>query len=301
MIGRAFLVGCPRSGTTLLQSLVAAHPDAMSVPETFYFARIAPTGRRGQLGLAPRTAPAVLGDLAAAGVAADPSPGLLGPVTVHHYARAFVRRMDRTAREAGASLWLEKTPRHARYVDLIEGEVEGARFVHIVRAGEAVVASLQEASERDPVVWPPMTPMETVAMWRRYLGYTTACVGREPHAFVSYEQLAAAPERVMAPLCDFLGLRADDAALQAILADYAASSQSVVGRVRRVAGEGSTAIATEPWKQDVGAAIANRNEAKFHARFSAGERAQISAAVAQEDDALARIPFLGATAPSSAA
>ncbi|NJL55543.1 sulfotransferase [bacterium] len=29
-----FLVGCPRSGTTLLQSMLASHPQIASFPET---------------------------------------------------------------------------------------------------------------------------------------------------------------------------------------------------------------------------------------------------------------------------
>ena len=291
-VGRAFLIGCPRSGTTLLQSLIAAHPDAVSLPETFFFARIAPTGRRGRLGLAPRTAPSVLADLDAMALAADPAPGILRPLTVHQYARHFTRRMDQAARVANASLWLEKTPRHARYVDLIEREVPRARFVHLVRAGEAVVASLQEASELDPVVWPPMDLAATVGTWRRYLGYSTACVGRDAHTFVAYERLVAAPEEVMRPLCAFLGLRDDDAALETLLSGYRRSSTAVVGRVRRVGSEQGADVAAEPWKQDVAQRISNRNDAKFRLRFDESERRQISAAVAQEREALAAIPFL---------
>ena len=33
-VGRVFLVGCPRSGTTLLQSLLAAHSQVASLPCT---------------------------------------------------------------------------------------------------------------------------------------------------------------------------------------------------------------------------------------------------------------------------
>ena len=34
---RIFLVGAPRSGTTILQSLLAAHPKITSFPETKFF------------------------------------------------------------------------------------------------------------------------------------------------------------------------------------------------------------------------------------------------------------------------
>ncbi|MGC1525664.1 MAG: sulfotransferase, partial [Phormidesmis sp.] len=34
---RLFLVGCARSGTTLLQSLLASHPGVASFPESNFF------------------------------------------------------------------------------------------------------------------------------------------------------------------------------------------------------------------------------------------------------------------------
>ncbi|MFT6629815.1 MAG: hypothetical protein ACJA1R_003098, partial [Flavobacteriales bacterium] len=34
-----FVIGAPRSGTTLVQSLLAAHPQLTSVPETSFFSR----------------------------------------------------------------------------------------------------------------------------------------------------------------------------------------------------------------------------------------------------------------------
>ena len=50
--GRAFLIGCPRSGTTLLQSLLFSHPDVISFPETFFFVHACnPTGTLHDLGL----------------------------------------------------------------------------------------------------------------------------------------------------------------------------------------------------------------------------------------------------------
>jgi len=34
---RTFVVGCPRSGTTLVQAMIARHPDVFSLHETFFF------------------------------------------------------------------------------------------------------------------------------------------------------------------------------------------------------------------------------------------------------------------------
>jgi hypothetical protein len=290
---RAFLIGCPRSGTTLLQSLLFAHPDVVSFPETFYFDKVVPSPRervRRRLRVASAAAPGALRDLGSYGVPADPAPPRLPSITVHGYAQRFVRRMDRAAGEAGAAMWLEKTPRHARYVDRIESEVPGARFVHLIRAGEAVAASLQDASIKDPAVWPSSTPPQLVEVWRRYLRISLRYIGRPNHCFVSYERLVEDPGAVMAALCHALGLRCDDALLERMLAGYAASSEKVIGRLVR--GAGKATIAAEPWKTGTDGTIANRNQAKLQSLFTESERAVIIEAVAEQDTAVATIPFL---------
>lgn len=290
---RAFLIGCPRSGTTLLQSLLFAHPDVVSFPETFFFAKVVPSPRervRRRVRIVSAEAPGALRDLGSYGLPADPHPPRLPSITVHGYAQRFVRRMDRAAAEAGATMWLEKTPRHARFVDRIETEVPGARFIHLIRAGEAVAASLRDASIKEPAVWPWSTPPDLVEVWRRYLRISLRCVGRPAHCFVSYERLVAQPDAVMEALCGALGLRCDATVRQRMLAGYGASSEKVIGRL--VGGAGEATIAAEPWKEGTDGVIANRNQAKLQSLFTDAERAVIVEAVAEQDAALATIPFL---------
>jgi hypothetical protein len=290
---RAFLVGCPRSGTTLLQSLIAAHPEVVSFPETFFFAKVVPGPPhrwRRRLGFASSEAPGVLHDLDALGVPADPTPPSLPTVTIHGYAQRFVRRMDQAARDASATLWLEKTPSHARHVARITREVPDVRFVHLIRAGEAVAASLRGAGNSDPEVWNSSTALQLVQVWSRYLGYSERWIRHPNHVFVSYERLVDETAEVMPRLCSFLGISADSVAIDQILTGYSTSSERVVGRLVRSAGQPT--LETEPWKLDVSHQIANRNDVKFHQLFTPTEQAEVSAAVRREQALVASFPCL---------
>jgi hypothetical protein len=290
---RAFLVGCPRSGTTLLQSLIAAHPEAVSFPETFFFAKVVPRPPhrwRRRLGFASTEAPEALRDLDALGVPDDPAPPSLPTPTIHGYAQRFVRRMDRAAHDATATLWLEKTPSHARHIARITGEVPDARFVHLIRAGESVAASLRSAGDSDPEVWNSSTALQLVQVWRRYLGYSQPWIGQPNHVFVSYERLVAEAGAVMGRLFGFLGISSDAAAIEQVLSGYSASSERVVGRVIHSAGQPTLQV--EPWKLDVSGQIDNRNDLKFRELFTQTEQAEVSAAVRREQALVASFPCL---------
>lgn len=290
---RAFLVGCPRSGTTLLQSLIAAHPEVVSFPETFFFSKVVPGPPhrwRRRLGFASTEAPVVLRDLGALGVPADPSPPRLPTVTIHGYARRFVRRMDRAAGDASAGLWLEKTPSHARHIARITREIPDVRFVHLIREGEAVAASLRGAGNADPEVWNSSTALQLVQVWSRYLRYSEPWIGHPRHVFVSYERLVDETADVMPRLCGFLGVSTDSAAIDQILSGYGASSERVVGRLVRSAGQ--PALETEPWKLDVSDQIANRNDVKFRQLFTPAEQAEVTVAVRREQALVASFPCL---------
>ena len=64
-------------------------------------------------------------------------------------AHEFLRLLDELARRRGRAGWIEKTPRHLRYVPFLERlsvPERRTRFVHVIRDGMQVVASLHVAS-----------------------------------------------------------------------------------------------------------------------------------------------------------
>jgi hypothetical protein len=148
--GRLFLVGCSRSGTTLLQVLMAGHPRIHSFPETGFFIHAVGVRRRplAWLGLTTSKARWAIKELLRNTGREDlyeivpQRPFLLGSVV-----SSFVHVLDRLTLEEEKDIWLEKTPRHVFYVDYIKRYVDNAHVIHLIRDGRDVVASIRSSSE----------------------------------------------------------------------------------------------------------------------------------------------------------
>ena len=223
-MNRAFLVGCPRSGTTLLQTMLAQHPDVFTVPETHYFLKI-----RGRLAdrtvgplVSPRAAARSLDALARAAQVDRPPLARWWP-TVGRYVSAFTTVMDAGAKRAGASHWLEKSPIHLHYLDEIDRAVPDAQFVHLVRDGRDVVASFVNLCEREPELWIPQLlsneerPTRTeliraaTARWNEDVATSIGRMGDVKHFAVTYAELIEQPRATLQSIAGFLGLPYDTA------------------------------------------------------------------------------------------
>ena len=121
---RLFLVGCPRSGTTLLQSMLAAHPRIASFPETHFFERVSP--RFASVGMASpkrRDRRRLLQFLSEVG---HPEMECLIPryaVTLRRSVGAFVEVLDALTLAQGGTVWVEKTPGHLHCIHLVEAHI----------------------------------------------------------------------------------------------------------------------------------------------------------------------------------
>lgn len=215
---RVFIVGCPRSGTTVVQAALAERGNLMTLPETHFFshllgaleewigADVARSERRWHSRLLYARA-RTHGKLNAA--LAGPLQGrkLARHLSGRGYAGDFLHLLDRTAIEQGSAGWLEKTPEHFAYVDLIEALCPDARFVHVMRSGEDVVASAVEAEMRFPdrdgfrggaAFW--------VRRWNRAAETHLQHAGQPGHLVISHEDLVGDSEATLARLLAFAQL-----------------------------------------------------------------------------------------------
>ena len=207
-----FVVGVARSGTTLLRLQLDAHPD-LAIPAETGFGPLAATFGPGGAN------PAELLDALVA-LPTWPDLGIereeLGPVfaAIEDWSvGAGLRAVYTTyADRHGKPRWGDKTPGNAAYVDAIARVLPEARFVHLIRDGRDVAASLRGL---------PFAPgdgsVETIAAhWRDTVARTRRLGGAVPHYMeVRYERLVSEPEATLRSVCEFLELSFDEAMLRA--------------------------------------------------------------------------------------
>ena len=238
--GRIFVVGVPRSGTTLVQSLLAAHGAVTSFTESHLFARHFtllpllpealltrdPTDRLREFLAENGEEPPATAAWFDARRQAGPWSRLLLPLRTRPAARRLLRVFDELALRRGAAVWVEKTPRHLRYVPFLErlsGAEARLRFVHVIRDGLEVVASLNRASQR----WERPYDLDAcVRRWNADVGFALRRVGRPRDRFLFYEELTSRPEETLRRLFGELGLDWEPQ----ILDRYAGASRRLVGR-----------------------------------------------------------------------
>lgn len=203
-----FIIGCPRSGTTMLQLMLHSHPRMAVPPETRF---VIPAYYRRR----------VFGDLRvterrrsmAEWIANDRStkfrelkvdkeafirqvvdgPGSLGSVIGTAF-RMYAERF-------GKPRWGDKRPSYVKHTDLLLRLFPDAQFIHLIRDGRDCVASLKE------MPWYTLDSFHAVATWAEAVD-TGARLRRtmpeDSYYELRYEDLTDDPETELKKLCAFL-------------------------------------------------------------------------------------------------
>lgn len=235
-----FVVGGPRSGTTLLAAMLAAHPAFDCGPETHCLSRWARLGPRERARILdpadwPERATRYVASLSLGKRPVYPMYGLsLDKVRADLAAReptlaALLESLTaQRARVNGASRWVEKTPRHLEVPDFILGSWPGAHIVRIVRDPRDAAVSLKR------VPFGTDSLLTNLSVLARMNEAAAAFYRSSPRALtLRYEDLIADPEGELTRLCEFIGEPFD--------------SSMIEGR----GASGGVAAEHEWWKGDV--------------------------------------------------
>ncbi|HEX5096569.1 MAG TPA: sulfotransferase [Acidimicrobiia bacterium] len=212
-----FVVGAPRSGTTMLRYMLCAHPRIYIPPESNFIPRF--FGRRPTTPLDRRRAVDIVREIERYrvffkdwhGPLPDPAE-LVDELPQPTPAGIIDALYRRYASEFGAVRWGDKSPIYTRYVDLLSTIFPAARFVHIVRDGRDVATSMLHAySTRRFFYYDIYYAART---WRHDVGAARESgsrLGAARYREVRYEDLVASPVDHLEAICAFLGERYESA------------------------------------------------------------------------------------------
>lgn len=201
-----FIVGCSRSGTTLLQALIDSHPHIAIPPESHVYVRFGPIAATyGDLSRARNRRRLIAAFLRDAFIeewrlgvyVADVEARVRRPV----FAGVAEALFDIYAEQHGASRWGDKTPEHIRHLDEIRRDFPGARLIHLVRDGRDVAEAMRR------MIFYPVTAYGVARVWRDEIGHWrrfTDAAGEDGTLVVRYEDLVTSPESVIAEIFRFL-------------------------------------------------------------------------------------------------
>jgi hypothetical protein len=194
-----FLVGCSRSGTTWLQSMLAFHPEIYTGPEPHFFIAFSasePTYHfpfeNHRIGMAEYWSTEDYYGWIAAGYRMFLS-GLPQPRTTPRY-------------------FLDKTPNQCLHADFILRTFPHARFLDLIRDSRAVVASLLRASRQIRNGSSAMTAGRAAELWVRLVKAgrkIQSMVPSNQYYELKYENLRRNPGTEISKIFEWLDLPAD--------------------------------------------------------------------------------------------
>lgn len=210
-----FLVGCQRSGTTLLRLVLDSHSHISCGPETRFLTDLERVVGRDWERLARF--------------------GFTQEEWLSRIADFFGGIHHDYARRRGKTRWADKTPRYAMSLDFVTRVFPDAQVVHLIRDGRDVVVSHRKRFG----YW---SAVKCVVKWPRYIR-TARAAGRslpaDRYFELRYEDAVADPATALRALFDFLGEPWEESVL-----DYPHRPHDVAGKYTVEAGRRRAAAGT---------------------------------------------------------
>ncbi len=256
-----FVVGAPRTGTTLVKTILNRHPDVHLFDEVHFFERVWDDR-------------ADIGDLSNPFSQADAiqrvreivakfgsDPEIAETLNVEEYRRRLLeggrqyRNLFRILLQAGAerhgaAIWGDSSPQDILYLDTLMKWYPEARIVGLVRDPRAFLTSYKNYHRRGVDSYRERyNPLPVSMLWRSYMTALLETEGKpwaDQVLTVHYEDLVREPEVQVRRLCDHVGIPFDAAML-----DVDSSNSSFVPEGRTAPQPGIVSSSVDRWRTDL--------------------------------------------------
>ena len=214
-----FITGCPRSGTTLLQSILSSHSTIFTAPETSFFSRIIP-----RLGV-EYSEPDTLVDQHCLDIITESFREMTGielpPVFTHADGETSIKSVFENLlavyNPGGKTLWVEKTTLHARNLMAIRRFYPEASIINLIRDPVACVGSMSRikpTSISDFRISYVSSLYAYASLWNDCVSLAMAYPCQHQVLHVHYESLVGDPDTAVNTICNFLDITYEEAMLE---------------------------------------------------------------------------------------
>lgn len=202
-----FIGGCPRSGTTLLASLLAGHPDYGATPETPFkrALHIEAINSGGEIDWR-KFAEKWKGNIHFRTFWDVSASRIDLPKSVHW--KAFLEKLvklyvQEVYHKNTCSVWIDHTTSNIKLAYWIFEHFPGSRMIHIVRDGRAVAVSFRSLPH-----WGPKTILAAARWWREFVltGLLVEQAFPKKVLRVKYEDLVSRTEDALIRICEWADL-----------------------------------------------------------------------------------------------
>lgn len=222
-----FVVGVPRSGTTLLAAMLAAHSRLNCGTETRFFHFLSQNNPENLVEAEcwPDRATDFLFDMKLVDIPVPDHYGLDREQIKAYLAerKASIPNILASLTEQlmireGKERWVEKSPEHLLFVKDVRRYFPQSPIIRIVRDPRDVALSLNKSP------WAPADFVDAILLWRRY-DETSREFFREDHnsLTIHYEHLIQSPEKELRRVCNFI-----DESFEAAMLDTSKSAENLV-------------------------------------------------------------------------
>lgn len=261
-IQKILLVGCPRSGTTILQAIISSHPKVFSLPETHFFPALCSSNTfYRKMGIATSRSKEILIGLESQFLSESILvPSLLSRRLINQY----LDLLDRIASSQTKTHWLEKTPQNLWFLPYIEKYAPNLKIIHIEREAKDVIASIHYASMKYPESWGYQNLDATIKLWKDSKKINDKYRNDARHLYCTYESLVERPSEIINNILSFINLH------------FVENLHQETNQQRKIISRKN-----DHWTREISEGL-NRKASRFHAHFNEEQQDYVLSAIESE-------------------
>lgn len=206
-----FVVGAPRSGTTLLRYILCSHPHIYIPPESNFIPRF--FNKQPETQLQPLEAKRIYQEILGYRVffkdwhTEKPDPETFISNLPDLYPRTILTALYKMySQQYSSERWGDKSPIYTEHLALLSQIFPSAQIIHIIRDGRDVALSMLRSYRGSKFFY--IDVCYAAHSWKRRVRQARSygkTLGIDRYHEIRYEELVANPTEVLSAICNFLG------------------------------------------------------------------------------------------------